>query len=101
LTIGTDDLAAFAANDQIAARYVEGEVCAEQGLPADPNGSIDGIAALLDGAGRIMGMMPHPERAIFGVQLPHWPRLKTQGFDPHGPGPGLAVFQNMAGYFGD
>lgn len=101
LALAPADLAAFAANDQIAARYVEGEICAEQNLPADPNGSIDAIAALLDHTGRIMGMMPHPERAIFGVQLPHWPRLKASGFDPHGPGPGLALFRNVAGYFGD
>jgi phosphoribosylformylglycinamidine synthase len=30
---------------------------------ANPNGSIRGIAGILDETGRILGMMPHPERA--------------------------------------
>ncbi len=40
--------------DQVLLRY-----------PADanPNGSVDGIAAICDPRGRIVGMMPHPERA--------------------------------------
>lgn len=99
LVLSEADLAGFAAHDQIAARYVEGDICAELGLPADPNGSIDAIAALLDRSGRIMGMMPHPERAIFGVQLPHWPRLKATGVSPRADGPGLALFRNLAAYF--
>jgi phosphoribosylformylglycinamidine synthase len=99
LVLSEADRAEFAANDQIAARYVEGEICAELGLPADPNGSTDAIAALLDRSGRIMGMMPHPERAIVGVQLPHWPRLKANGASPRADGPGLALFRNLAAYF--
>lgn len=99
LVLRKDDLAALAANDQIAARYVNGEICAELGLPADPNGSVDAIAALLDPTGRVMGMMPHPERAIFTIQLPHWPRLIANGHSPRADGPGLRLFQNLAAYF--
>ena len=29
----------------------------------NPNGSVGGAAALLDGTGRVLGIMPHPERA--------------------------------------
>ncbi|MEX2419064.1 MAG: phosphoribosylformylglycinamidine synthase I [Acidimicrobiia bacterium] len=29
----------------------------------NPNGSVGGVAALLDGTGRVLGIMPHPERA--------------------------------------
>src|SRR4030095_11082747 len=30
---------------------------------ANPNGSQDGIAGLVNAAGNVMGLMPHPERA--------------------------------------
>lgn len=40
--------------DRIAFRYV-GE---------NPNGSMDNIAGILNAAGNVLGMMPHPERAV-------------------------------------
>ena len=33
--------------------------------PANPNGSPGGRAAICDPSGRILGLMPHPERAIY------------------------------------
>lgn len=36
----------------------------------DVNGSTDQIAALSDPTGRVLGLMPHPEAASFGPQLP-------------------------------
>jgi phosphoribosylformylglycinamidine synthase len=30
---------------------------------ANPNGSLDSIAGLVNDAGNVLGMMPHPERA--------------------------------------
>jgi phosphoribosylformylglycinamidine synthase I len=47
-------------NGQIAFRYIASDV---QG-PANPNGAARDIAGILSTNGRIMGMMPHPERAI-------------------------------------
>lgn len=47
--------------DRVAFRYVN-----PQGQPtvdANPNGSIENIAGVLNAHGNIMGMMPHPERA--------------------------------------
>jgi len=32
---------------------------------ANPNGSMNDIAGLYDKKNRIIGMMPHPERAVF------------------------------------
>jgi len=40
-------------NGQIVLRYVE-----------NPNGSLDDIAGLANAAGNVVGLMPHPERAI-------------------------------------
>lgn len=42
--------------------------------PANPNGSIDGIAALVNPAGNVLGLMPHPEDHIFAWQHPRWHR---------------------------
>ena len=47
-------------NGQIAFRYIASNV---EG-PANPNGAARDIAGILSTNGRIMGMMPHPERAI-------------------------------------
>ncbi|MFM1654310.1 phosphoribosylformylglycinamidine synthase subunit PurQ [Brevibacillus sp. B_LB10_24] len=47
-------LARLQTNGQIVFRY-EGE---------NPNGSIDDIAGIVNEAGNVLGMMPHPERAV-------------------------------------
>ena len=62
----------------IAAKYIEGEICEAESLPSNPNGSLENVAAISDGTGRLIGMMPHPERAINFTQLPHWTLLKEQ-----------------------
>jgi phosphoribosylformylglycinamidine synthase I len=41
----------------------EGRIVARY-LDADPNGSLRGIAGVCDPAGRVVGLMPHPEHAI-------------------------------------
>ncbi|HEY49848.1 MAG TPA: phosphoribosylformylglycinamidine synthase subunit PurQ [Dehalococcoidia bacterium] len=53
------------ANKQIAFRYCNslGEIVEE----ANPNGSIDNIAGIVNKAGNVLGMMPHPERACEGI----------------------------------
>jgi phosphoribosylformylglycinamidine synthase subunit PurQ / glutaminase len=47
--------------DRVAFRYAEpdGTVTAA----ANPNGSVNGIAGILNEGGNVLGMMPHPERA--------------------------------------
>jgi phosphoribosylformylglycinamidine synthase len=42
------------------------------GYPANPNGSMLDVAGLCDPSGRILGLMPHPERFIFPTQHPEW-----------------------------
>ena len=87
----------------VAARYTAGEICEYQSLPANPNGSLEDIAAIADESGRILGMMPHPERAIFFTQLPSWPflkeKLQREGKKIPSFGPGLKIFQNAVKYF--
>ena len=41
--------------------------------PANPNGSPQGIAGIWSADGRHLAMMPHPERAIYPWNWPHYP----------------------------
>jgi phosphoribosylformylglycinamidine synthase len=54
-------LAALKRDDRIAFRYAtpSGEVVAE----ANPNGSLDNIAGVLNEGRNVLGMMPHPDRS--------------------------------------
>jgi phosphoribosylformylglycinamidine synthase len=65
-------------------------------LPADnPNGSMADVAGVCDASGRVLGLMPHPERHIDPTQHPRWTRGEA------GPvGDGLKMFQNAVAYFG-
>jgi phosphoribosylformylglycinamidine synthase len=58
-------LAAMQANAQIVLRYCtsEGSVTSE----ANPNGSLDNIAGIVNAEGNVLGMMPHPERCTEDV----------------------------------
>lgn len=86
-----------------AMEYIKGEVSVYQNLPANPTGTLENIAALTDTTGRILGMMPHPERAMFFTQLPHWTHLAQQYRRAGKPipkeGPGVKIFQNAVNYF--
>ncbi|WP_127849008.1 phosphoribosylformylglycinamidine synthase subunit PurQ [Lacticaseibacillus hulanensis] len=48
-----DTLAKLEANQQVVFRYRD-----------NPNGSLNDIAGLTNAAGNVLGMMPHPERAV-------------------------------------
>lgn len=77
----------------VAFRYVDAD--GNPGpFPINPNGSQDDIAALTDASGRVMGMMPHPERFVRLTQHPHWTRLKER----EGFGDGMTIFNNAVKY---
>ena len=65
----------------IALYYSDASGNTDTDYPANPNGSIAGIAGISDDTGRILGLMPHPERHIRGTQHPRWTRegAKEQG----------------------
>lgn len=58
-------LGGIKANAQVIFRYctAEGEVTPE----ANPNGSLDNIAGIMNADGNVLGMMPHPERSAEAV----------------------------------
>ncbi|MEO6508528.1 MAG: phosphoribosylformylglycinamidine synthase subunit PurQ [Patescibacteria group bacterium] len=87
----------------VALRYYKGEICTHLDLEANPTGTLEGIAGITNENGRILGLMPHPERAIFFNQLPHWTLLKEtytrSGKEVPTDGPGLKIFRNAVDYF--
>jgi phosphoribosylformylglycinamidine synthase len=72
----------------IAFKYVD-ENGKEGDYPINPNGSVDSIAGLTDTTGRVLGLMPHPERFVRPTQHPHWSRLKNKR-----DGDGMTIFNN-------
>lgn len=77
-------------NGQVVFQYCD-EKGKFTGYSFNPNGSIDNIASICDATGRILGLMPHPERHIQVSQHPRWPRT-SRACD------GLAIIRNGVEY---
>jgi len=82
-------------NKQIAFIYNKGEICKFQNLECNPNGSEHDIAGVLAYNGRVLGMMPHPERGMFDHQSPMWQTNKNK---QKKEGAGLQIFKNAVNY---
>ena len=80
-------------NGQIVFSYVAPDG-GKAAYPDNPNGSQDDIAGITDPTGRILGLMPHPERHFLSIQHPFWTRLKAG----KAYGDGAQVFQNGVDY---
>lgn len=62
----------------------------------NPNGSMANIAGLADPTGRVLGLMPHPERNMYATQHPQWTRRPLESDE----GDGMKLFRNAVEYFG-
>lgn len=78
--------------NHIVFKYVDADG-SEGGFPINPNGSIESIAGLTDATGRVLGLMPHPERFIRPTQHPRYTREKG-GVDADG----MTIFNNAVRY---
>lgn len=84
-------LARLEKNNQVVFRYVgplgdnESDAEAEAEAEANPNGSLNAIAGIVNEAGNVCGMMPHPERACEPI---------LGGSDERCDG--LGIFQSLA-----
>lgn len=87
-------MARIAADHLAVLQYSEaGYARATMEFPANPNGSVNAIAALCDPTGRLMGLMPHPEAFVHYTQHPRWTRE-----DLPEEGDGLILYKNAAAY---
>lgn len=73
-------------------RYVDNKGNPTQKYPDNPNGALNAIAGICDPTGRILGLMPHPERFVRREQHPNWRRMSK--FEPQG----FPVFQKIVQY---
>ncbi|MGH9775645.1 MAG: phosphoribosylformylglycinamidine synthase subunit PurQ [Candidatus Acidiferrales bacterium] len=75
-------LAELKRNDQIVFRYTspDGRASNADDRESNPNGSLDGIAGITNRERNVMGLMPHPERAVEA---------------PLGSADGLVIFASM------
>ena len=65
---GADALDQLERDRQVLFRYVDATgVNAEPGHAANPNGSLRAIAGVINAAGNVAGLMPHPERAAEAI----------------------------------
>jgi len=80
--------------DQIVFRFARTDGnYANEVFPYNPNGSVRDIAGICNRSGTVMGLMPHPERAFFGYQLPDWTQHKLPAY-----GDGKLIFESMINY---
>lgn len=100
---GDEVLKSLKQRHQIAGVYYKGEVCKYQNLTPNPNGSTLDIAMLTSPDGKILGTMPHPERAVFFTQDPMWPLKKEKLLRAGKKLPkydlSLQLFKNAINYF--
>lgn len=71
--------------------------------PDNPNGSILDIAAITSEDGKVLGLMPHPERAMEFTNLYDWPirkeQLKRKGLDLPRESMNMQFFKNIVRNF--
>lgn len=90
---------------QIALRFVKPDGSKADGeFPYNPNGAMDDIAGMTDPTGRVLALMPHPERGMFTWQRDDYALLKDHARRAGKALPeqadGLQIFENAAEYFG-
>ncbi|KAI0051102.1 phosphoribosylformylglycinamidin [Auriscalpium vulgare] len=76
----------------VAVRYVDGAGNATEVYPLNPNGSAGGVTGVQTPNGRVLGLMPHPERVVT-LESNSWhpPHLKDSW---KGVGPWFRMFQS-------
>jgi phosphoribosylformylglycinamidine synthase len=69
----------------VSMRYVDNYGKQTEKYPFNPNGSPQGITAVRSRDGRVLAMMPHPERTILGVVGSYIPAEKREEWGEIGP----------------
>ncbi|KZV93420.1 phosphoribosylformylglycinamidin [Exidia glandulosa HHB12029] len=89
---------AFLAENLVSLRYVDGKGQPTQTYPLNPNGSPSAIAGIHSPDGRVLALMPHPER-VAALESNSW-FPQSQGQEWQGVGPWFRMFQNARAWCG-
>jgi len=98
-------------NGQVVFRYTDpsNPNACDEGMvpyPVNPNQSTANIAGICDPSGRVLGLMPHPERFLYVENHPRWTRqregsnegMPVAEWDKAGTPDGLPMFINAVEY---
>ncbi|KAL9030772.1 MAG: hypothetical protein Q9196_001150 [Gyalolechia fulgens] len=80
-----DDLQALNDGKLIPLRYIDNYGSVTEAYPANPNGSPQGIAGVQSRDGRVVALMPHPERTIMADVASWVPKEKVERWGQYGP----------------
>ena len=75
-------------------KYVNNKSLVTETYPENPNGSLNGVAAICSKNGRHLAMMPHPERTFLKWQLPWSPQYFEKSLVNTNYSPWFLLFQN-------
>ncbi|KAH0609537.1 uncharacterized protein H6S33_013023 [Morchella sextelata] len=79
-------------------RYVDGRGRPTEVYPANPNGSPEGIAGVRSANGRVLAMMPHPERTVVRESVSYLPeRAREEAWEV---GPWVRLFRSARRWVG-
>lgn len=82
----------FVQNGLVGARYVDNYGVPTEKYPLNPNGSPNGIAGIRSTNGRVLAMMPHPERVCRLEANSYYPIEESKEWN--GYGPWIRLFRN-------
>lgn len=79
------DLESTTRDGLIPIRYIDNHGNVTEKYPFNPNGSPGGIAAVKSRDGRVLAMMPHPERTVMSDAASWTPAGQLERFGQYGP----------------
>lgn len=92
-----NDHESFVSQGLTAAKYVDNYGQPTERYPFNPNGSPDGITAIQTPNGRVLALMPHPERVVLKESNSWYPADANWGQ----VGPWLRMFRNARKWIGN
>jgi phosphoribosylformylglycinamidine synthase len=104
LSCSSETLMRLKRQKMIAFTYCSDDLTPAYGkYPGNPNGSVEDIAGITSADGKVLGLMPHPERAMEFVNLYDWPLKKEQmirqGIALPSESMNMQLFRNAVKYF--
>ncbi len=90
--------------NMITFQYCRNDLSPANGIyPDNPNGSTEDIAGITSEDGKVLGLMPHPERALDFTNLYDWPyqkeKMKREGEKLPQESLNMQFFKNIVSYF--
>ena len=82
----------------VAMQYVDNHLQPTEQYPCNPNGSKDGITGVRSYDGKVLAIMPHPERTILQEVASYVPPEQSEEWGPFGPW--IRLFRNARRWVG-